>query len=111
MKRKKSSQELCPMCGKGTTHIEKLNYKLKDENGKEFVVPDLEVEICDFCGERIFNMKAVRKAERIQGRAGKILIRLKPPLQATLSARAQKNKRSLKQEVHHLLETSLRAAN
>ena len=103
--------ELCPVCGRGTTHIEKLNYKLKDENGREFVVPDVEVEICDFCGERIFNMKAVRKAERIQGRVGKILIRLKPPLQAELSARAQKNSRSITQEARHLIESSLRAAN
>jgi len=59
------------------------------------------------CGEKIFNMAAVRKAERIQGRVGKVLIRLKPALQSALSARAQKNKRSLTQEVHHLLETSL----
>lgn len=60
-----SKGELCPMCGRGTTHIEKLDYKLKDENGREFVVPDIEVEICAFCGERIFNMQAVRKTERI----------------------------------------------
>lgn len=97
------------MCGKGTTHIVKLDYKLKDENGREFVVPDLEVEICDFCGEKIFNMAAVRKAEQIQGRVGKILIRLKPALQSALSARAQKNKRSITQEAQHLLETSLAA--
>jgi YgiT-type zinc finger domain-containing protein len=109
--RPQTSGELCPMCGKGTTHIKKLNYKLKDESGKEFVVPDLEVEVCDFCGERIFNMQAVRKAERIQGRAGKILIHLKPTMQAALSVRAQKNNRSMTQEVYHLLETNLLAAN
>jgi YgiT-type zinc finger domain-containing protein len=107
--RAKLQGELCPMCGKGTTHVVKLDYKLKDENGGEFIVPDLKVEICDFCGEKIFNMEAVRKAERIQGRVGKILIRLKPALQSALSARAQKNKRSITQEVHHLLETSLAA--
>jgi hypothetical protein len=44
-------------------------YKIKrrDARGKTFG-----------CGEKIFNMEAVRKAERIQGRVGKILIRLKP---------------------------------
>jgi YgiT-type zinc finger domain-containing protein len=105
----KPQGELCPMCGKGTTQIVRLDYKLKDENGREFVVPDLEVEICDFCGEKIFNMEAIRKAERIQGRVGKILIRLKPALQSALAARAQKNKRSLTQEAQHLLETSLAA--
>jgi YgiT-type zinc finger domain-containing protein len=107
MKRKKSSQELCPMCGQGRTHVEKLDYKLKDQNGKEFVVPELEVEICDFCGEHIFNMQAVRKARQAQRLSGKILIRLQPTLQNALAARAQKNKRSLAQEAQHLLETSL----
>lgn len=99
------------MCGKGTTHMKKFDYKLRDQLGKEFVVPNLEVEVCDFCGEHIFNMKAVRKAERAQGRAGKILLHLKPPLQSELSVRAQKNKRSLKQEVYHLIEAGLHAAN
>ncbi len=97
------------MCGQGTTHIEKLDYKLKDENGREFVVPQLEVEVCGFCGEHIFNMQAVRKARQTQGRAGKILIRLQPTLQNALAARAQKNKRSITQEAQHLLETSLAA--
>jgi YgiT-type zinc finger domain-containing protein len=111
MKPQKLSKELCPMCGKGTTHFEKLDYKLKDRSGKEFVVPDLEVEICDYCGEHIFNMKAVRKARQVQGRTGKILLRLQPTLQNALAARARKNRRSITQEAHHLLENSLQAAN
>jgi YgiT-type zinc finger domain-containing protein len=97
------------MCGQGTTHIEKLDYKLKDENGKEFVVPQLEVEVCDFCGEHIFNMQAVRRARQAQGHTGKILLRLPAALQNALAVRARRNKRSLTQEVHHLLETSLAA--
>jgi len=108
---KQRDGELCPMCGKGRTHVERLDYRLKDQNGKEFVVPDIDVEICDFCGEHIFNMQAVRKAEQIQGRAGKILLHLKPPLRAALSNRAQKNNRSITQEVYHLLERGLQAAN
>lgn len=111
MKPKKPSKDLCPMCGKGTTRFEKLNYKLKDRSGKEFIVPDLEVEICNFCGEHIFNMEAVRKAREVQGRTGKILIRLQPSLQDALAARARKNNRSITQEVYHLLESSLQAAN
>ncbi|MCL4704357.1 YgiT-type zinc finger protein [bacterium] len=109
MKRKKTSQERCPMCGQGTTHVEKLDYKLKDENGEEFTVPQLEVEICNFCGEHIFNMAAVRKARAVQGDTGKILLRLQPTLQNALAARARNNKRSLAQEAQHLLETSLGA--
>jgi YgiT-type zinc finger domain-containing protein len=111
MKPKKPSKNLCPMCGKGTTRFEKLDYKLKDQSGKEFIVPDLEVEICDFCGEHIFNMQAVRKARQAQGQIGKILIRLQPALQNELAVRAQKNKRSITQEVHRLLETGLRVSN
>ena len=95
------------MCGQGTTHVEKLDYKRKDENGREFVVPHIDVEICDFCGEHIFNMQAVRKARQVQGLTRKVLIRLQPTLQNALAARAQKNNRSLTQEAQHLLETSL----
>ena len=109
MKRKKSSHEICPMCGQGTTHLEKLDYKLKDENGAEFIVPQLEVEICDFCGEHIFNMAAVREARAVQGNTGKILLHLQPALQNALAARARNNNRSLAQEAQHLLETSLGA--
>ena len=108
---KQRDGELCPMCGKGRTHVERLDYRLKDQNGKEFVVPDIDVEICDFCGEHIFNMQAVRKAEQIQGRPGKILLHLKPPLRAALSHQAQKNNRSITQEAYHLLEHGLQAAN
>jgi len=111
MKPKKTSKNLCPMCGKGTTRFEKLDYKLKDRSGKEFVVPDLEVETCAVCGEHIFNMEAVRKAREVQSRTGEILIRLQPTLQDALAARARKNKRSITQEVSHLLESGLQAAN
>jgi hypothetical protein len=52
-------------------------------------------------------MQAVRKARQVQGRTGKILLRLQPALQNALAARAQKSKRTLAQEVQHLLETSL----
>lgn len=109
--RTRSTGELCPMCGKGTTHVQKLDYKLKDENGREFVVPEIDVEICDFCGEHIFNMQAVRKAERLKGQRGKILLYLEPTTEAALSARAKRNNRSLRQEAYHLLESGLQAAN
>jgi hypothetical protein len=63
-------------------------YKIKrrDARGKTFG-----------CSEKNLPMEAMRKAERIQGRGGKILIRLKPALQSALSARAQKNNRSITQ--------------
>ena len=108
MKQHHSSVNPCPICGKGTTSIQKVDYRLKDENGKEFIVPDLKVEVCDFCGERIFNMGAVYKARQILGAPYRILIRLKPELHDTLTTLAQNSKRSITEEVHHLLEKSLR---
>ncbi len=98
------------MCGQGTTHIIKLDYKIKDEHGREFVVPDLEVEECDLCGEQIFNMEAVRKARQVMGTAEKLSIRLKPDLRARLINRAKRSKRSLNEEVQLLIEESLREA-
>jgi YgiT-type zinc finger domain-containing protein len=80
-KSKLSSETTCPMCGQGKTHIMKIDYKLKDENGKTFTVPELNVEVCDFCGEQIFNMDAVRKARKAQGATNKLL--MNKTLQAT----------------------------
>lgn len=96
------------MCGKGRTHVTKTDYHLRDENGAEFVVPDLEVEECDHCGQRIFNMQAVRKARQTLGANPKLLIHLKPDLHKTLVNRAQKSNRSLDEEVQRLIEESLR---
>jgi len=110
MKKQHSFANLCPVCGQGTTLVQKMDYILKDENGKEFIVPDLQVEVCDFCGERIFNMEAVNKARQIIGAPHKILIRLRPELHYTLTTRAQKSKRSITEEAQHLLEESLREA-
>lgn len=88
-----------------------MDYKLCDEKGKKFTVPGIEVEVCDFCGEQIFNMEAVRKARQAQGPSRKILIRLQPKMHDALASRARNSKRSIAQEAHILLEDSLRATN
>ena len=111
MKKQHSYENLCPVCGQGAIQIQKIDYRLKDENGKEFIVPDLQVEVCDFCGERIFNMQAVTKARKIIGGPHKIVLRLGPELHYTLTNRAQKAKRSITEEAQHLLEQSLREAS
>jgi YgiT-type zinc finger domain-containing protein len=59
--------EICPMCGKGATHKVKRDYHLRDRSGREFVIANLEFEECDFCGERIFDMEAVRRARQTLG--------------------------------------------
>lgn len=107
MKEYPASENLCPICGQGTTRAQKIDYRLQDEKGKTFIVPDIEVEVCDFCGERIFNIAAVRKARQIIGAQYKILINLEPEMHATLATLAQKSKRSITEEVQHLLEASL----
>ncbi len=108
MTQHKKNGDLCPMCGQGTTRTIRIDYKIKDERGLEFVVPDLEVKECDFCGELIFNMAALRKARQQMGATEKLSIRLKPDLHATLLSRAKRSKRSLNEEVQHLIEESLR---
>jgi len=107
MRQQNPSKNICPVCGQGTTRVKKVDYKLKDENGKEFIIPDLKVEVCDLCGERIFNMEAVYKARQTIGTPYKILIRLRPELHNTLTTRAQKSKRTITEEAQHLLEESL----
>jgi len=107
MKQHPSCENLCPICGQGTTRVQKVDYKLKDEKGKNFIIPDLEIEVCDFCGERIFNIGAVYRARQILDAPYKILIPLEPEMHATLRTLAQKSKRSITEEVRHLLQESL----
>ena len=105
------TEHLCPLCGRGATHVQKIDFGLNDKSAKEFTISDIEVEVCDFCGERIFNMDAVSKARQVLGTRQKILIRLKPEVHETPVTRAQRSRRSVTEEAQHLPEESLREAD
>src|SRR2546430_2430081 len=102
MREKKQVKYKCPSCKTGKTVIKKVNYQLKTKGGKKIIVPDLEIEECSNCGERIFSLEAARKIEAYKTHSGRLLIRLKPEIHAQLRELAKKHQRSLNQEINFL---------
>ncbi|MBI1745256.1 MAG: YgiT-type zinc finger protein [Acidobacteria bacterium] len=111
MSQKKAKIYKCPSCKEGTTEIKKINYQLKAKGGRKIIIPDLEIEECTHCGERIFGMKAARLIEVHKAHSGRLLVRLKPEVHAQLRELARKHHRSLNQEINFLLETGVDKAS
>ena len=111
MREKKQVKYKCPSCKAGKTVIKKVNYQLKIKGGKKIIVPDLDIEECSNCGERIFSLEAARKIEAYKTHSGRLLIRLKPEIHAQLRELAKKHQRSLNQEINFLLENGIRKAS
>ena len=101
----------CPTCGKGmaTTQIVPVSVKLRD--GRKFTVPDVEVDVCEKCGDRIFGAEALRKIEDYKQCTGKLLVRLDPALHAQLMREARESRRSLNQQISYLLERGFKKAS
>jgi YgiT-type zinc finger domain-containing protein len=111
MREKKQIKFKCPSCKAGKTVVKQINYQLKTKSGKKLIVPDLEIEECGHCGERIFSLEAARKIEAYKTHSGRLLVRLKPELHAQLRELAKKHQRSLNQEINFLLENVIRKAS
>lgn len=58
----------CPKCGRlGMTRVVR---SIEATAGrKRVVVPDVEVEECGFCGERLYDLSALRKIRAVRGPA------------------------------------------
>lgn len=101
----------CPTCGKGmaTTQVVPIHVKLKD--GRKFTVPDVEVDVCDSCDDRIFGAEALSKIEDYKKCTGKFLVRLEPTLHARLVQEARQSHRSLNQQISYLLVQGFKKAS
>jgi predicted HicB family RNase H-like nuclease len=71
------------------------------------MIPDLTVEVCDQCGERVFNAAAARQVQAYKQYSGRILLRLDPELHGRLAQLAKQHHRSLNEELNVRLRTSL----
>ncbi|MBI4367199.1 MAG: toxin-antitoxin system HicB family antitoxin [Deltaproteobacteria bacterium] len=91
------------------TQIVPITVTLK-HRGK-FTVPDVEVDVCTQCGDRIFSAEALRKIEDYKQCTGRLLLRLEPTLHAELLRHARAAHRSLNQEITYLLSTGLKKAS
>jgi hypothetical protein len=91
---------------KGTLHSIKVDERIKTPNGF-LKLRDLEVLECDQCKDRFYPAKSLKKISAYKKYSGKFVLRIDPILHAELITEAQKNHRSLNQEVSHLIEGSL----
>jgi YgiT-type zinc finger domain-containing protein len=107
MKPTKRKTYKCPSCGVGRTRIQRIAHELVSKQGKRVVIPDLDVEVCDHCGERVFDLAAVRQIEAYKRYSGRVLLRLDPELHRRLAELAKAHHRSLNEEMNLRLRESL----
>jgi YgiT-type zinc finger domain-containing protein len=107
-KRKQPANFTCPSesnC-EGALRGKTIDYRFRYQ-GREIVVPDVEVWVCDGCGEQVFPYESARKIETYKKYSGRLNLRINPEMHAELARRAKEHHQSLNQETSQLLEASL----
>jgi len=97
----------CPFCGHGKMITKIIDYEIADASGDKVIIPDIEVDICDTCGEKFFGYEAALKLEQAKKKGNRIVLKLKPELFKQISNLAEKHRRSLNEEVNSLLEAAV----
>lgn len=105
MKNKKTYK--CPFCGQGNMVTKTMDYQIVNTLNKKTVIPGIEVDICDACGEKFFGYEAAVKLEEVKKKGNRVTLYLNPELQKRIKTSAEKHERSFEEEVKYLLETTL----
>ena len=84
-----------------------MDYEIVGTSDEKIVIPDIEVDICDTCGEKVFGYEAAEKLEETKKKGNRVILYLKPELQTQISHLAEKHKKSFDEEVNFLLEATL----
>jgi len=53
----------CPFCGLGKMITRIMDYEILDASNSKVIVSEIEVDICDTCGEKFFGYEAALKLE------------------------------------------------
>ena len=97
----------CPFCGQGQMQTKIIDYEIRNAVNDKTVIPKIEIDICDTCGEKLFGYKATLKLEEFKNKEDKISLQLRPELKTRISDLAKKHKRSFNDEINSILEASL----
>lgn len=54
----------CPFSGQGKMITGIMDYEIADASNHKVIIPEIEVDICDNCGEKIFDYEAALKLEK-----------------------------------------------
>ena len=105
MKNNKSYK--CPFCGQGDMITKIMDYEIVGASSEKTVIPNIEVDICNTCNEKIFGYEAALKLEEVKKKGNRVIVYLKPELQEQITNLAEKHRKSFDEEVNFLLETTL----
>lgn len=97
----------CPFCGHGKMVAKIIDYEIVAASGSKVAIPDIEVDICDTCGEKFFGYEAALKLEQVKKKGNRVVLNLKPELFKQISNLAEKHRRSFDEELNYLLEATL----
>jgi putative zinc finger/helix-turn-helix YgiT family protein len=53
----------CPFCVEGTLHLVKRDYVANIGDGQKHTIPNIEMEVCDKCGEEILSLESAREID------------------------------------------------
>jgi YgiT-type zinc finger domain-containing protein len=104
---KKKETYKCPFCGQGNMVTRTMDYEIVDTLNRKTVIPNIEVDTCDACGEKFFGYEAAARLDEIKKKGNRVTLFLSPELQKRIKSLAEKHRRSFEEEVNYLLETRL----
>ena len=58
-----TKETTCPCCGEGTLLALKRDYVANIGDGQKLIIPNIEMEVCDKCGEEILSLEAARAVD------------------------------------------------
>ena len=58
-----SKTTICPCCGEGSLHTLKRDFNAAIGDGEKLTVPNIEMDVCDRCGEEILPLESAREVE------------------------------------------------
>jgi putative zinc finger/helix-turn-helix YgiT family protein len=58
-----SKNTICPSCGEGPLRTIKREYIAQIGEGQKLCIPNIEMDVCDKCGEEILSLEAAREVD------------------------------------------------
>ncbi|UCE07432.1 MAG: hypothetical protein JSW07_05205, partial [bacterium] len=65
-------------CGNGKMITQILDYEISETSDKQVKIPNIEVDICDTSGEKVFGYEAALKLEETKKKTNRIVLYLNP---------------------------------
>lgn len=94
---------ICPTCGKGLMHPHAITKELHNPDGTIAYIPDIKVDICNLCGEQVYDVKVIRAIESHKKNWATVNLRLPFLVYRNLEIQAHQNGHSLEEEISRVL--------